>query len=118
MRQPKRDGQAHSDESGIDGRGSNADQAKNAMTIGFWATYGIFATVDDYFWHGGQRHALAHIAIAMRRRPRNLLHMIIRFTQFGRDLGLSCPHGDTGGWATIVGPCLVLGRRQTLSINS
>jgi hypothetical protein len=118
MRQPKRDGQAHSDEGRIDGSGRNADRAKKRDDDWFSEGYGIFATVDDYFWHGAQRHALAHIAIALRRRSRNLLHMIIRFTQFGRDLGLSCRHGDTGGWATIVGPCSVLGRRQTLSVNS
>jgi hypothetical protein len=49
------------------------------------------------FWHAAQRHALAHIALAVRRSPLNLLHMIIRFAQFGRDLRLSCRHGDTGG---------------------
>ena len=61
---------------------------KTSMATAVRGAYGIFATVDDYFCHGAERHALAHIAIAMRRRPRNLLYMIIRFTQFGRDLGL------------------------------
>ena len=88
MRQPKRNGQTHSDEGGVDGRTLDAVQPKNIDGDCLSGAYGIFATVDDYFWHGGERHALAHIAIALRRRPRNLLHMIIRFTQFGRDLGL------------------------------
>jgi hypothetical protein len=40
------------------------------------------------FWHGVQRHAPAYISLAVRRHPRNLLHNITRFTQFGRDRGL------------------------------
>jgi hypothetical protein len=112
MRQPKRDGQAHSDEGCIEPAKSRDDDLPSGGLMAFLLQWMII------FWHGFERHALAHIAIALRRRPRKLLHMIIRFTQFGRDLGLSCRHGDTGGWATIVGPCSELGRRQALSINS
>lgn len=58
------------------------------MVTSFPFAYGIFATVHDYFLAWGQRHAPAHIALAVRRFPLNLLHMIIWFTQFGRDPGL------------------------------